>query len=102
MPLSIQYLYTQDQNILFTFYPDVSYFLVRTISSISEFAANYNTPTMVAYPSASGSQCACFNQDDSVLFILDNSGNILMYNVLYGTLSTLGSTGSSGMTDCYY
>jgi hypothetical protein len=102
LPLQIKYLYTLDQNIILTFYPDVSYFLVRTITTVAAFAASYATPTTIPYPAASGCQCACFNQYDSVVFILDNSGNILIYSVLFGTTSTLASTGYSGMTDCYY
>ena len=87
---------------MFTFYKDKNFFLVRNVSAdIPLFAANYPTPTQVALPSA-GVQCACFTDDYSAVFILDVSGNIHLYNVIYETFKTLGPSSYLAMKKCYY
>jgi len=87
---------------VFTFYKDTNFFLVRNVTAdVSLFAANYPTPTQVALPAA-GVQCACFTDDSSAIFILDVSGNVHLYHVLYERLRTLGTSSFFTMQGCYY
>lgn len=49
-----------------------------------------------------GHQCACYSNSLRLLFILDLTGAILVYNERTNNLTTLPTTTYTGMTDCYY
>ena len=49
-----------------------------------------------------GHQCACYSNSLRLLFILDLTGAILVYNERMDNLTILPTTTYTGMTDCYY
>ena len=100
-PQTIKYLSPQDQSKVFTFYTDLNYFLVRPFNNINDFAANYPSPVQVPLPN-SGVQSACFNADESVIFILDSTGLLLIYHIGFETINPLSNTTFTLITDSYY
>ena len=98
---NIIYLKTQDETKLFTFYKDASFFLARSMVSVADVIANYASPTQVPL-SVSGVQCACFNDDFSLIFILGTNGNVILYNVFHETLQTLATSVYFNIKKCYY
>jgi hypothetical protein len=101
-PKQIQYFYPADQSKIFTFYTDRNYFLVRNLTAnLAQLTADYLNPQQVALP-GSGFQAACFSPDYALLYVLDGSGNVLFYNVLFDMLTTLSASAYSGVNNCYY
>lgn len=78
-PQQTKYLYNMVETKLYTFYPDLNYFLVRTFTTPAEFAANFNSPTQVNMGSV-GYQCVCYSNNLNVVFILSQTGILMYYN----------------------
>ena len=91
-----------DESIVFTFYQDTNYFLVRYLRTVSDFATGYPTPTQIPLIVSTGVKCACFNDDYSVIFLLDGGANVLMYHIASSTLQVLGTSTFFTMIACYY
>jgi hypothetical protein len=79
-PEQMKYLYTKDNLLFFTFYKDTPFFLRRTLNAnLNAFATGpWVSPTQVAIPGI-GYQCACFNNDHTVIYLMDNSGRMVSY-----------------------
>lgn len=79
LPQQIKYLYNEDETKLYTFYQDLSYFLVRTFTTPAEFAMNFNSPVQVNMGSV-GYQCVCYSNNLKLVFILSQTGILMYYN----------------------
>ena len=76
--------------------------LVRNLNSnVDTFAASYHSPTFKSLNIA-GYTCACFNADQSMVYILDTNEDLIGYNVALGTISTVTNAGISNVIDCYF
>lgn len=99
-PSQIKYIYSSDETTIYTFYTDLSYFLMRVGTGPAELAANFNSPTQINL--GSNYQCACYSNSLRLLFILESTGLLVVFNEVHNNITTLTSTSYLGMTDCYY
>ena len=99
-PSQIKYIYSSDETTIYTFYTDLSYFLMRVGAGPAELAANFNSPTQ--FNLGSTYQCACYSNSLRLLFILESTGILVVFNEVHKNITTLASTSYTSMTDCYY
>ena len=101
-PELTKFLYTSNLNNFFAVYNDVASLLVRSLNSnVDTFAASYHSPTFKSLNIA-GYTCACFNADQSMLYILDTNEDLVGYNIALGTISTVAYAGESNVIDCCF
>lgn len=98
----MKFMATNDSLYLISLYTDLNFFYWRKlVSNVDTFAVDYLSPRQVTTP-GTGFQCACFNFDQSILYVLDNDGGIQALLMSNASLSTLTRTTYSSVTDCYY
>ena len=73
-PETNMFLYTNSLTKLFTVYNDVNDLLIRNLNSdVNTFASAYNSPVVQPLIAAvAGYFCACFNADQTILYVYDN------------------------------
>ena len=70
-------------------------------SDVNVFATTFASPHYVTTPGI-GYQCACFDDSQATLFIVDLAGNLLSYVIASDELNLLMPTDYTTVTDCYY
>ena len=99
-PYGTKILITKDKNIIFTFYTDQPFFHMRNLTNSATFAVNYNSPIVVNLLTGFFAT-ACLNEDDTILYMLTDSGYILAYRVSDQVPLTIQFWGANNLESCY-
>ena len=88
-PETNMFLYTNALTKLFTVYNDVNDLLIRNLNSnVDTFASAYNSPTVEPLIAMNpGYFCACFNADQTMLYIYDNELFLVGYDLTAGAMT---------------
>jgi len=102
-PFNIKYMYTKDNLYHFTFYTDKNIFLRRALNSnVNAFASGpWTSPTQIPTP-GTGYQCTCFDVGHTIIYIVDNSGTLIQYDIAADTVTTIASISYSDIQTCYF
>ena len=101
-PETTKFLYTRTLTKFFTIYNDLTFFLGRNLSSdINAFSSSFLSPSFESLPTT-GYTCACFNGNQSMLYIVDVNQDLIEYNIALDTVTNKGRVGVSNVIDCYF
>ena len=101
-PETTKFLYTRSLTKFFTIYNEVSFFLARNLNSdINAFSSSFISPSFESL-STTGYTCACFNGNQSMLYIVNANEDLIEYNIALDTVTNKGKVGVSNVIDCYF
>ena len=101
-PETNMFIYTNSLTKLFTVYNDVKYLLIRNLNSdVNTFASVYNSPVFLSM-AVTGYSCACFNADQTMLYIYDSELYLVGYDLAAGKTTVDLNAGVTGVINCYF
>ena len=103
-PETNMFLYTNALTKMFTVYNDVNDLLIRNLNSdVNTFASAYNSPVVEPLIAANpGYFCACFNADQTILYIYDNERYLVGYDLAQGMITIDDFVGIVGVKNCFF
>ena len=103
-PENNKFLYTNALTKLFTVYNDVNNILIRDLNSdVNTFASAYNSPVVEPLIAMDpGYFCACFNADQTMLYVYDSEQFLVGYDLATGTISVDDFVGIVAVKNCYF